>query len=122
MLAVDDQGIRLRFVIEDDPPFKLLPGVPIIPIEGDRARVDKPAELARILLDDPVTWSAEALEAALDSGRTRTLGVARDVTVLLHYTTAGLDESGQLQLRNDIYDHDHGILAALAARRTALPR
>ena len=85
-------------------------------------RVDKPAELARILLDDPVTWSAEALEAALDSGRTRTVGVARDVTVLLHYTTAGLDESGQLQLRNDIYDHDPGIIAALAARRTALPR
>ena len=85
-------------------------------------RVDKPAELARILLDDPVTWSAEALEAALASGRTRTVAVARDVTVLLHYTTASLDESGQLQLRNDIYDHDRGILAALAARRTALPR
>lgn len=85
-------------------------------------RVEKPAELARILLDDPVTWSAQALEAALASGRTRTVGVGRDVTVLLHYTTAGLDEFGQLQLRNDIYDHDRAILAALAARRTALPR
>lgn len=85
-------------------------------------RVEKPAELARILLDDPVSWSAEALEAALDGGRTRTVGVGREVTVLLHYSTAGLDEHGQLQLRNDIYDYDRGILAALAARRTALPR
>ncbi|MNY72445.1 hypothetical protein D3C86_2110060 [compost metagenome] len=44
MLAVDDQGIRLRFVIEDDPPIKLLSGVSVIPIEGDRARIDKPAQ------------------------------------------------------------------------------
>lgn len=85
-------------------------------------RVEKPTELARVLLEDPVTWSAEALEAALASGRTRTVGVARDVTVLLHYTTAALDELGQLQLRNDIYDYDRAILDALAARRTALPR
>ena len=85
-------------------------------------RVAKPAELARILLDDPVSWSAEALEAALASGRTRTVGVGRDVTVLLHYSTAGLDESGRLQLRNDIYDYDRAILDTLAARRTALAR
>lgn len=85
-------------------------------------RVAKPAELARILLDDPVSWSAEALEAALASGRTRTVGVGRDVTVLLHYSTAGLYESGRLQLRNDIYDYDRAILDALAARRTALTR
>ena len=85
-------------------------------------RVAKPAELARILLDDPVSWSAEALEAALASGRTRTVGVGRDVTVLLHYSTAGLDEHGRLQLRNDIYDYDRAILDTLAARRTALAR
>lgn len=85
-------------------------------------RVEKPTELARLLLDDPVNWSAEALEAALDSGRTRTVAVGREVTVLLHYSTAWLDGDGRLQLRNDIYDHDRGILAALAAPRTALPR
>lgn len=85
-------------------------------------RVEKPAELALLLLGDPSQWSAEALDAALDSGRTRTVGVGRDVTVLLHYSTAGLDEHGQLQLRNDIYDHDSAIVDALAVRRGALPR
>jgi murein L,D-transpeptidase YcbB/YkuD len=85
-------------------------------------RVEKPAELARLLLADPSQWSAHALDAALDSGRTRTVRVGREVTVLLHYSTAALDESGQLQLRNDIYDYDRGILEALAARRSALPR
>ena len=38
-------------------------------------RVEKPLELARLLLDDPVQWSAEALDAALDSGRTRTVTI-----------------------------------------------
>lgn len=78
-------------------------------------RVEKPEELARILLDDPRAWDAAALETALASGRTRTVGVGRDVTVLLHYATAALDDSGRLQLRNDIYDYDGDIVAALAA-------
>ena len=85
-------------------------------------RVEKPAELAVHLLAAEVRWNAQALQAALDSGRTRTVGVGRDVTVLLHYSTAGLDEHGRLQLRNDIYDYDRAILDTLAARRTALPR
>ncbi len=80
-------------------------------------RVEKPEELARILLDDPQAWSAETLEAALASGRTRSVDVGRDVTVLLHYATAALDEGGALQLRNDIYDYDRAILAALGAPR-----
>ena len=85
-------------------------------------RVEKPYELARLLLDDPVAWSAEALQAALDSGRTRTIPVGREVTVLLHYSTAALDEQGRLQLRNDIYGRDEPILRALATQRSALPR
>ncbi len=85
-------------------------------------RVEKPNELARLLLNDPERWSEAALETALDSGRTRTVEVGREVTVLLHYSTAWLDEQGRLQLRNDIYEHDRGILAALAARRGAAAR
>ncbi len=85
-------------------------------------RVEKPYELARLLLDDPVAWSAEALQAALDSGRTRTIPVGREVTVLLHYSTAALDEQGRLQLRNDLYGRDEPILRALATQRSALPR
>ena len=81
-----------------------------------------PIDLGKPVLANYLIGLREGLEAALASGRTRTVAVARDVTVLLHYTTAGLDESGQLQLRNDIYDHDRGIRAALAAQRTALAR
>ena len=58
---------------------------------------------------------AQALQAALDSGRTRTVGVGRDVKVLLHYATAALDDTGAVLLRNDIYGYDAAIVAALDA-------
>ena len=44
MLTVDNQSVRLYFVIEDDPPFMLLSGVPVVPIESNQARIDKPAQ------------------------------------------------------------------------------
>lgn len=78
-------------------------------------RVEKPAELAALLLADAERWSAQALQAALDSGRTRTVGVGRDVKVLLHYATAALDDTGAVLLRNDIYGYDAAIVAALDA-------
>lgn len=76
-------------------------------------RVEKPAELAVHLLADEERWNAQALQAALDSGRTRTVDVGRDVKVLLHYATAALDETGRVLLRNDIYGYDAAIVAAL---------
>ena len=78
-------------------------------------RVEKPEELAVVLLADAERWSAQALQAALDSGRTRTVDVGRDVKVLLHYATAALDEAGRVLLRNDIYGYDAAIVAALDA-------
>ena len=78
-------------------------------------RVERPAELAALLLADAERWSAQALQAALDSGRTRTVGVGRDVKVLLHYATAALDDTGAVLLRNDIYGYDAAIVSALDA-------
>jgi murein L,D-transpeptidase YcbB/YkuD len=78
-------------------------------------RVQNPEALAVLLLDDPEAWNAQALQTALDSGRTRSVGVGREVKVLLHYATAALDEAGRLQLRNDIYGYDRAIIAALDA-------
>ena len=76
-------------------------------------RIEKPQELAVILLDDAERWGPDALEQALASGKTLTLRVAREIPVLLHYATAGLDEEGRFQFRPDIYDRDAAVLAAL---------
>lgn len=78
-------------------------------------RLEKPQELALILLDDAARWTPEALEAALAGGKTRSVPVAREIPVLLHYATAGLDDEGRFQFRPDIYDRDTAVLAALNA-------
>ena len=79
-------------------------------------RVEKPLELAVLLLDDARRWSAEALEETLASGKTRTVTVVRKLPVLLHYATAGQDDDGQLQFRPDIYGRDTAVLGALDGR------
>ncbi|MFT3757776.1 L,D-transpeptidase family protein [Thauera sp.] len=79
-------------------------------------RVEKPLELAVLLLDDARRWSAEALEETLASGKTRTVTVVRKLPVLLHYATAGQDDVGQLQFRPDIYGRDTAVLGALDGR------
>ncbi len=77
-------------------------------------RVEKPLELAALLLDDPERWSVDALRAAIALGETRTVTVSRQVPVLLLYFTATADEEGTVFFRPDLYERDPQVLAALA--------
>jgi murein L,D-transpeptidase YcbB/YkuD len=78
-------------------------------------RLEKPAELAAYLLGGDPHWPPEAVEAALDSGRTTTIALRRPVPVHLLYRTAWVDPDGTLEFRPDVYHHDSWLDAALAA-------
>ena len=78
-------------------------------------RVERPLELARLLLDDPLRWSEEKLREAIATGRTQTVPVRHAVPVMLLYFTATVDADGTLHFRPDLYGRDKPILAALAA-------
>lgn len=78
-------------------------------------RIDRPLELARLLLDDPAQWSDAQLREAIAGGRTQTVPVRRQVPVLLLYFTAGVTPDGQPQFRPDLYRRDASIIKALAA-------
>ncbi|MCC6610198.1 MAG: L,D-transpeptidase family protein [Burkholderiales bacterium] len=77
-------------------------------------RIERPLELATLLLDDPARWSAEALAAAIATGETRTVPVKRRVAVMLLYFTAAPYGHGDVQFRRDLYGRDARVLAALA--------
>jgi murein L,D-transpeptidase YcbB/YkuD len=77
-------------------------------------RIEKPLELALLLLDDRARWSEEKLREAIGTGRTQTVPVARTVPVLLLYFTASVAD-GELHFRPDLYGRDRAVLAALAA-------
>lgn len=77
-------------------------------------RVDRPLDLAVLLLDDRQRWGEPQLGEAIASGRTQTVPVRRQVPVMLLYFTATVAD-GELQFRPDLYRRDGRIIEALAA-------
>ena len=85
-------------------------------------RVDKPLELAELVLRDPEKWNQETIQAVLDSKKTKTVFLPEPLTVMLLYWTAFVDADGVIHLLRDVYDRDRGILNALEAEfKISLP-
>lgn len=80
-------------------------------------RVERPRELALLLLDDPQQWDRAALDRAIDTQRTQTVTLRRPVPLLLTYWTVDLHDDGTLGFRPDVYRRDAALLAALDRRR-----
>lgn len=77
-------------------------------------RLEKPLELAVLLLDDAAQWSLESLRAEIATGKTRTIPVRRRVSVMMLYFTVSGGEDGSWHFRPDLYGRDPKVLAALA--------
>ena len=78
-------------------------------------RVEKPFELAELVLGDPVRWNQASIKAAIASGKTQTVNLAKPVPVLILYWTAQPRPDGQVIFRNDVYSRDTATLRALDA-------
>ena len=76
-------------------------------------RVERIVELAALALDDP-KWSREQLEAAIATGSTRNITLARRLPVLLTYWTAVIEPGTERpRFFDDVYRRDSEFLAAL---------
>lgn len=75
-------------------------------------RVDKPIELAELLLNDP-KWNPDKFASVFESKKPSSVRLKQPLPVILSYWTAEADEQGQVQFRDDFYDHDQPVLAAL---------
>jgi murein L,D-transpeptidase YcbB/YkuD len=76
-------------------------------------RVDKPWELAELVLNDPMRWSQEKLKDLVASKRTRWIRLKEPLSVILAYWTAEAAEGGRVMFREDVYDRDAAVLSAL---------
>ena len=81
-------------------------------------RVEKPEELALYVLRDK-EWSAQKLDAEIDTGDTRTVTLSKTLPVWLLYWTAFVDADGVLQTRDDLYERDRRLAAALSEHSRA---
>jgi len=104
---------RLKFVMPNpfdvyihDTPAKGLFAKSVRTLSHGCIRVEQPLQLASQLLDggDPAT--VQELQAHIDGGVTDNLPIRPSLPVYLVYLTAWVDEEGNLQWRNDVYNRN----------------
>jgi len=76
-------------------------------------RLEHPDELALYVLRDK-DWSRDKLQDEIGKGDTHTVTLQKTLPVWLLYWTMWVDADGVLQVRDDIYDRDLHLAAALA--------
>jgi L,D-transpeptidase YcbB len=76
-------------------------------------RVERPLELAEVLLQDASQWNRAAIAAVVAAGRTTRVNLPRKVPVMLLYLTAFPAPDGAPQFRRDLYGRDPDRLRAL---------
>ncbi|WP_119679616.1 L,D-transpeptidase family protein [Indioceanicola profundi] len=84
-------------------------------------RVEDPFALAERVLAMTGTkaWDRTRLDATLLTGQRQVIRLATPLPIHLSYITAFVDETGEMQFRNDIYGRDAKLAAAL--RRSRIP-
>jgi len=75
-------------------------------------RVDKPIDLAEILLQDKVRWNKARIQDAIDTDKTRTINLPKSIPVYIIYQTAFAD-GAHVEFRADVYERDARLLKVL---------
>ena len=76
-------------------------------------RVEKPFELAALLLDNPAKWNQESIKAVIESKKPRTVTLPDHIPVLLLYWTVALDQDNAVHFKKDPYNRDKAVLEGL---------
>jgi len=69
-------------------------------------RIEKPIELASLLLKSEPRWTQEKILDTIQSGKTQVIWLSEKIPVHLSYWTAWVDENGTIHFRDDIYGMD----------------
>lgn len=79
-------------------------------------RLEKPAELAKLLMKTTPEWSPEAIDTTVAAGKTVRAKLADPVAVYLLYWTAFANAAGQVSFRDDPYRWDQVLASKVEAR------
>lgn len=83
-------------------------------------RVEKPYDLAVLLLSDAPEWSPTVIHDAMQQDKEKTVRLKIPVDVMLIYLTAWTDGNDRIQFRKDVYQRDDLVLAALNKNQEAV--
>jgi murein L,D-transpeptidase YcbB/YkuD len=79
-------------------------------------RVEHALDLAHVLLEGHPTWTAEKIQAVLDSKQSQTIFLETPMQVLIVYWTASVGASGEIRYAKDVYGLDAAVVRALGGR------
>jgi len=82
-------------------------------ISSGCVRVEKPFDLAVLLLSDSPEWSPANILNAMQQDKEQTVRLKIPVAVVLIYLTAWTDGKDRVQFRKDVYQRDGIVLGAL---------
>ena len=69
-------------------------------------RIEEPAWLANYLLRNDSNWNEESIDKVMHGGKEKYVTLKESIPVYITYFTTWIDKEGQLNFRNDIYQHD----------------
>ena len=72
-------------------------------------RIEKPKELANLLLKDDKDWSPEKIDAAMNKGKETWYTLKNKIPVYIGYFTAWVDSEGVIHFYDDIYHRDERL-------------
>jgi len=89
-------------------------------ISSGCVRVEKPFDLAVLLLSDTPEWSPANILNAMQQDKEQTVRLKIPVDVVLIYLTAWTDGRDRIQFRKDIYQRDEKVIEALNQKLYAI--
>jgi len=76
-------------------------------------RLSDPFKMAQHLLRNQSEWTDEKIQSAMNAGEEKYVKLKKSVPVVITYYTAWVNEQGQLNFRDDIYNHDEKLLGKM---------
>ena len=96
-----------------DTPNKSLFEKPERAFSSGCVRIEKPYDLAELLLAGNTGWDRDRLLQTVDTRRTKAVNLAEPVTIIMLYWTVAVDEDGTVNFSRDIYGRDQPIISGL---------
>jgi murein L,D-transpeptidase YcbB/YkuD len=76
-------------------------------------RIERPLELAAVLLEGQEKWNPERIQEVVDSKQSQTVFLTTPLPVLIVYWTVSVGAAGDLRFAKDAYSLDPAVLRAL---------
>ncbi len=96
-----------------DTPSRELFGSDLRAFSSGCIRVEKPLDLAAVLLEPQGGWTAQRIQQAVAAGTTETVYLKEPLPVLIVYWTVSVGASGDLRFARDVYGRDGPLIRAL---------